>query len=239
MRGGWSVVAWSVWVVLDMTTSISSCDRLRWCHAPAGAGVPPGALPVCAGYPDYGRFLRAVKCGDVGAQVIVGTRRGDDAGELLRIFGPARTTIDLDDSRYFAVEDLAAYAQATLPEPSQVEPQPCGTADCWFGSEHVIQVRRTHVRPRRLGDCTSWCTKLATSAPPQAARLDLKTEAYSANFDCGRSQTSLLVVGLARLFEPFFQLGASGSWPVLRSRPASRVSCSGLGRGAVSTMRRT
>ena len=56
----------------------------------------------------------AETCADVGVQVMVGTRRGDDAGELLRIFGPARTTIDLDDTQYFAVEDLAAYAQATL-----------------------------------------------------------------------------------------------------------------------------
>jgi hypothetical protein len=56
----------------------------------------------------------AETCADVGAQVAVGTRRSDDAGDLLRVFGPARTTVDLDDSRYFAVEDLAAYAQATL-----------------------------------------------------------------------------------------------------------------------------
>ncbi len=56
----------------------------------------------------------AETCADVGVQVVVGTRRGDDAGDLLRIFGPARTTIDLDDTQYFAVEDLAAYAQATL-----------------------------------------------------------------------------------------------------------------------------
>ncbi|MGH3568316.1 MAG: trypsin-like peptidase domain-containing protein [Pseudonocardia sp.] len=56
----------------------------------------------------------ATTCADVGAQVLVGTRRGDDAGDLLRIFGPADTTIDLDDPRYFAVDDLTAYAQATL-----------------------------------------------------------------------------------------------------------------------------
>ncbi|MGI9000723.1 MAG: hypothetical protein ACR2GH_03565, partial [Pseudonocardia sp.] len=56
----------------------------------------------------------AATCADVGAQVLVGTRRGDDAGDLLRIFGPACTIIDLDDSRYFAVDDLTAYAQATL-----------------------------------------------------------------------------------------------------------------------------
>ncbi|MBV9651067.1 MAG: trypsin-like peptidase domain-containing protein [Pseudonocardiales bacterium] len=53
-------------------------------------------------------------CADLGAQVVVGTRRRDDAGDLLRVFGAATVTIDLDDSRYFAVEDLAAYAQATL-----------------------------------------------------------------------------------------------------------------------------
>ena len=53
-------------------------------------------------------------CADVGAQVVVGTRRSDDAGDLLRVFGPARSTVDLDDIRYFAVEDLAAYAQAAL-----------------------------------------------------------------------------------------------------------------------------
>jgi hypothetical protein len=56
----------------------------------------------------------AETCADVGAQVLVGTRRSDDAGDLLRVFGPARTIVDLDDTRYFAVEDLAAYAQATL-----------------------------------------------------------------------------------------------------------------------------
>jgi Trypsin-like peptidase domain/AAA ATPase domain len=53
-------------------------------------------------------------CADVGAQVIVGTRRSDGAGELLSIFGPACTTIELDDTRYFALEDLAAYAHVTL-----------------------------------------------------------------------------------------------------------------------------
>jgi hypothetical protein len=56
----------------------------------------------------------AETCADLSVQVMVGTRRGDDAGELLRIFGQARTTIDLDDTRYFAVEDLTAYAHATL-----------------------------------------------------------------------------------------------------------------------------
>jgi len=56
----------------------------------------------------------AATCADVGAQVLVGTRRGDDAGDLLRIFDSACIIIDLDDSQYFAVDDLTAYAQATL-----------------------------------------------------------------------------------------------------------------------------
>ncbi|HEU0088189.1 MAG TPA: trypsin-like peptidase domain-containing protein [Pseudonocardiaceae bacterium] len=56
----------------------------------------------------------AATCAEVGAQVVVGTRRSDEGGDLLRVFGPARTTIDLDEARYFALADLAAYAQATL-----------------------------------------------------------------------------------------------------------------------------
>jgi WD40 repeat protein len=56
----------------------------------------------------------AETCDDVDAQLVVGTRRHDDAGDVLRLFGPARTEIDLDAARYFAVEDLAAYALATL-----------------------------------------------------------------------------------------------------------------------------
>ena len=53
-------------------------------------------------------------CSDVGVQVIVGTRRRDDGGDLLGRFGSALATIDLDESSYFAEEDLAAYALACL-----------------------------------------------------------------------------------------------------------------------------
>ena len=56
----------------------------------------------------------AETCADVGAQVIVGTRRRDDGGDLLGRFGGALTVIDLDDPGYFAEEDLAAYALACL-----------------------------------------------------------------------------------------------------------------------------
>jgi len=53
-------------------------------------------------------------CSDVGAQVVVGTRRRDDDGDLLVRFGSALSTIDLDESSYFAEEDLAAYTLACL-----------------------------------------------------------------------------------------------------------------------------
>ena len=53
-------------------------------------------------------------CADVGAQVVVGSRRADGDGDLLEAFGGALRILDLDDSRYFAADDLAAYAMATL-----------------------------------------------------------------------------------------------------------------------------
>ena len=56
----------------------------------------------------------AETCSDAGAQVVVGTRRRDDGGDLLGPFGGALESIDLDDPRYFAEDDLAAYALACL-----------------------------------------------------------------------------------------------------------------------------
>jgi WD40 repeat protein/DNA-binding SARP family transcriptional activator len=56
----------------------------------------------------------AETCSDAGAQVVVGTRRRDDGGDLLGRFGGALESVDLDDPGYFADEDLAAYALACL-----------------------------------------------------------------------------------------------------------------------------
>jgi len=56
----------------------------------------------------------AETCSDAGAQVVVGTRRRDDGGDLLGRFGGALATIDLDGAENFAKEDLAAYALACL-----------------------------------------------------------------------------------------------------------------------------
>jgi WD40 repeat protein len=53
-------------------------------------------------------------CGPVGAQVVVGTRRSDDGGDLLHLFGPDCVVVDLDSEEFFEVDDLAAYALATL-----------------------------------------------------------------------------------------------------------------------------
>jgi len=56
----------------------------------------------------------AETCADVGAQVVLGTRRSDDAGNLLRRFGPGGVELDLDEPGYFSLADLTAYAMATL-----------------------------------------------------------------------------------------------------------------------------
>ena len=56
----------------------------------------------------------ARQCSRYGAQVIVGSRRVDDLGDLLKVFGRGTHLIDLDRPEYFAAEDLEAYAEATL-----------------------------------------------------------------------------------------------------------------------------
>ena len=53
-------------------------------------------------------------CADVGVQIVIGTRRLDDDGDLLEVFGDAAKVISLDDPDYFQQEDLEAYALATL-----------------------------------------------------------------------------------------------------------------------------
>ena len=53
-------------------------------------------------------------CADIGVQVVVGSRRYDNNGDLLDVFEEAAVIIDLDDARFFQQEDLAAYALATL-----------------------------------------------------------------------------------------------------------------------------
>ena len=53
-------------------------------------------------------------CGTLGAQVVLGTRRNDSRGSLLPLLSGAAEVIDLDESRYFELQDLQAYASATL-----------------------------------------------------------------------------------------------------------------------------
>jgi WD40 repeat protein len=67
-------------------------------------------LPLAAGFPD------------LDAQVLVGTRRADDTGDLLATFGTAASVIDLDDPDYFAEQDLIEYAAATLQQAGAARP---------------------------------------------------------------------------------------------------------------------
>jgi len=53
-------------------------------------------------------------CVDLGVRVVLGTRRNDAAGSLLERIAPALAVIDLDAAGYFELEDLVAYALATL-----------------------------------------------------------------------------------------------------------------------------
>ena len=46
--------------------------------------------------------------------MVVGTRRGDDRGDLISCFGDPVELVDLDTPEYFAEADLMNYALATL-----------------------------------------------------------------------------------------------------------------------------
>ena len=56
----------------------------------------------------------AQTCADVGAQVVVGSRRSDTDGDLLWPFGDAATLVNLDEQEFFDEQDLADYAHAAL-----------------------------------------------------------------------------------------------------------------------------
>jgi WD40 repeat protein len=62
------------------------------------------------------------ECAAAGAQVVVGTRRQDDDGSLIAVFGEEAVPIDLDVDEYFALEDLEAYALATLQQVGSERP---------------------------------------------------------------------------------------------------------------------
>jgi hypothetical protein len=74
-----------------------------------------------AATPDHARAIilevavpMAQYCSDLGVRVVVGSRRRDDAGDLLANFGLAAQPLDLDDPQFFEPEDLAEYTLATL-----------------------------------------------------------------------------------------------------------------------------
>jgi WD40 repeat protein len=62
------------------------------------------------------------QCAGAGVQVVIGTRRRDHDGDLISPFGDARFLIDLDVDRYFKLEDLEAYALATLQQSGSERP---------------------------------------------------------------------------------------------------------------------
>jgi WD40 repeat protein len=53
-------------------------------------------------------------CADLGVQVVLGTRRYDNGGDLLSLLGRASHVVDLDAAKYFEPDDLVAYALASL-----------------------------------------------------------------------------------------------------------------------------
>ncbi|MFD8002989.1 trypsin-like peptidase domain-containing protein, partial [Streptomyces mirabilis] len=56
----------------------------------------------------------AESCADLGVRVVVGSRRTDDCGDLIAPVQNALRIVDLDAPDYFAQQDLARYALATL-----------------------------------------------------------------------------------------------------------------------------
>ncbi|HEV8558373.1 MAG TPA: trypsin-like peptidase domain-containing protein [Actinophytocola sp.] len=56
----------------------------------------------------------AEDCADVGGQVVIGVRRADADGDLLRTFTNPTVLIDLDQPEYFNIRDLTEYALVTL-----------------------------------------------------------------------------------------------------------------------------
>jgi WD40 repeat protein len=53
-------------------------------------------------------------CTDLLVHVVAGTRKQDDAGDILASFGPAARVVNLDEKRYSEEQDLASYARASL-----------------------------------------------------------------------------------------------------------------------------
>ncbi|MFJ8826064.1 trypsin-like peptidase domain-containing protein [Streptomyces sp. NPDC102467] len=53
-------------------------------------------------------------CADLDVRVVVGSRRVDDAGDLLTSYARSLHVVDLDEPEFFAREDLVSYALATL-----------------------------------------------------------------------------------------------------------------------------
>ncbi|MFD6565256.1 AAA family ATPase [Micromonospora profundi] len=93
--------------------------RERLARRPTRINVVVDALDE-ASSPEQARLLidevllPLARSADVGAQVVIGSRRADDQGDLLSRFGDNADLIDLDAREFFAESDLVDYACATL-----------------------------------------------------------------------------------------------------------------------------
>ena len=93
-------------------------DRLR--RSPGRFNVVIDALDEAATADEARLIVNDVvlplvqSCAELGAQVVLGTRRHDGRGSLLAGLAPVAELVDLDDARFFEVSDLQAYAVATL-----------------------------------------------------------------------------------------------------------------------------
>ncbi|GAB2724897.1 hypothetical protein GCM10010442_52880 [Kitasatospora kifunensis] len=104
-------------VAQDLAPALRDALSSRHRH---GFNVVIDALDEAASPPEARAVITAVvqplveTCSDLGVRVVLGSRRRDNGGGLLTVFGTAKHEIDLDDAAYFAEADLAAYALATL-----------------------------------------------------------------------------------------------------------------------------
>ncbi|MFC4064452.1 hypothetical protein [Actinoplanes subglobosus] len=149
-------------------------------------------------------------CAAAGAQVVVGTRRSDDGGDLIRLFGPDLDVVDLDDERYFEAEDLTAYALATL---RLVGAERDGNPYADIAVAGPLAARIAHLADRNflVAGLTARRHGLHDSAPADPARLDFPAdvdaalEAYVARLPAvGGTPARLALTALAHAWAPGF-----------------------------------
>ncbi|MFF0314796.1 hypothetical protein ACFYPH_09115 [Micromonospora sp. NPDC005252] len=106
-------------VLPERVSELVPALRERLARRPARINVVVDALDETSS-PEQARLLvdevllPLASSADVGVQVVVGSRRSDDHGDLIGCFGDDVDLIDLDAPEFFAESDLVDYACATL-----------------------------------------------------------------------------------------------------------------------------